>query len=133
MSMSEDHKVALAEGRKQARAVRAYLEAITPRGGGNRATAETLRARIGRIESRLAGEDDVLHRVELTQARIDAEATIASTPTASEIDDLVRGFVSSAKAYGDRKGIGYAAWREAGVPAAVLKQAGVPETRQRRS
>ncbi len=133
MSMSEDHKVALAEGRKQARAVRAYLEAITPRGGGNRATAETLRARIGRIESRLDGEDDVLLRVELTQARIDAEATLAATPTAAEIDDLARGFVSNAKGYGDRKGIGYAAWREAGVPAAVLKQAGIPETRQRRS
>ena len=38
---------------------------------------------------------------------------------------LEAGFVRSAKAYGERKGISYAAWREQGVPAAVLRQAGI--------
>ena len=34
-------------------------------------------------------------------------------------------FVQAARPYGERKGISYAAWREAGVDAAVLKRAGV--------
>ena len=42
-----------------------------------------------------------------------------------DIASLEEGFVSSAKEYGDRKGITYAAWRVAGVPASVLKEAGI--------
>ena len=34
-------------------------------------------------------------------------------------------FVKSAKGYGERKGISYAAWREVGVSAATLKAAGI--------
>jgi hypothetical protein len=34
-------------------------------------------------------------------------------------------FVAVAAAFGARKGIGYRAWREMGVPAATLKQAGI--------
>jgi hypothetical protein len=33
--------------------------------------------------------------------------------------------VKAARDYGQRKGISYAAWREAGVDAAVLKKAGI--------
>ena len=36
-----------------------------------------------------------------------------------------KGFAGAAKAYGERKGITFAAWREFGVPTAVLKQAGI--------
>ena len=34
-------------------------------------------------------------------------------------------FVAAASGYSDRKGISYAAWRELGVPPAVLKRAGI--------
>ncbi len=34
-------------------------------------------------------------------------------------------FVKAAKNYSERKGISYAAWREAGVDAGVLKAAGL--------
>jgi hypothetical protein len=34
-------------------------------------------------------------------------------------------FVSAAKPYSERKSISYAAWRELGVDAAVLKKAGI--------
>ena len=35
----------------------------------------------------------------------------------------------AAKGYSERKGISYAAWREAGVPAATLKAAGISRGR----
>ena len=35
------------------------------------------------------------------------------------------GFVAAAKAYGERRGISYEVWREAGVPSEVLKKAGI--------
>ena len=44
---------------------------------------------------------------------------------AGDMSALEREFVKAAPAYGDRKGISYAAWREAGVSAAVLRRAGI--------
>ena len=42
-----------------------------------------------------------------------------------DISGLEKGFVRDAKAYSDSKGITYASWREVGVPADVLKKAGI--------
>jgi hypothetical protein len=36
-----------------------------------------------------------------------------------------RAFVANAKPYGERRGISYQAWRQLGVPASVLRQAGI--------
>lgn len=44
--------------------------------------------------------------------------------------DLAEAFVDVAGAYSRRRGIGYAAWREVGVPANILRTAGVPRTRR---
>ncbi len=46
-----------------------------------------------------------------------------------DIARLEAEFVKIAKRFGENRGIGYAAWRDAGVPAAVLKKAGVARTR----
>ena len=46
------------------------------------------------------------------------------------MDTLEEAFVGAASEYSDRKGISYSAWRELGVPAAVLKRAGVKRTRR---
>ena len=48
---------------------------------------------------------------------------------APDLEGLEAGFVEYAKAYSERKGITYAAWREAGVPASILKDAGIKRTR----
>ena len=40
-----------------------------------------------------------------------------------------REFVKIAKKISDNRGIGYGAWRDAGVPAVVLRKAGVARTR----
>jgi hypothetical protein len=42
-----------------------------------------------------------------------------------DITALESAFVKTAKSYSQRKGISYAAWRELGVSADILKKAGV--------
>ena len=42
-----------------------------------------------------------------------------------DMDALEEDFVSVAKSYGDSKAISYSSWRDVGVPASVLKAAGI--------
>lgn len=130
MPMSEEHKEALARGRRESRAIKAYLEALESKRPGRPVTPETLKERIASLEEKIAAEDDPLKRVELTQQKLDAEKKLEDAEKTADIDGLEKGFVEVAKSYSERKGITYTAWREAGVPASVLKQAGIPRTRR---
>ena len=125
--MSAAHKAALAEGRAQGRAVRVYLEALDanrPKRGRKR-TAESIKARLGKVEAGLA-DAAPLQRLQLVQERMDLEAELAAAAApAVDLDGLEKEFVEAASGYSRRKGISYAAWREAGVPAATLKAAGI--------
>jgi hypothetical protein len=51
------------------------------------------------------------------------------TATGGDVKSLESAFVKIAKRFGENRGIGYGAWRDAGVPAVVLKKAGVARTR----
>lgn len=128
MPMSKEHKDALARGRREARAIKAYLEALGNRRPGRPVTPETLQARIDRIDERLAAEQDPLKKVDLVQQRIDAAEALKRVEASADLDALEKGFVDHAKGYSERKGISYAAWREAGVPAGVLRKAGLSRT-----
>ena len=131
MAMSAEHKEALARGRRESRAIKAYLAAVTtPKRRGRPVTADSLKSRIAAIDERLAAEEDPLKRVDLIQQRLDAEANLETLEQASNIDDLEAGFVEHARSYSDRKGISYTAWREAGVPAATLNKAGINRSRK---
>lgn len=130
MPMSDEHKAALAQGRRESRAIKAYLEALKSRRPGRPVTPESVRKRIESIDERLAAEDDPLKQLELRQEKIDAEGTLKEVESKEDIDELERGFVDAAKPYSERKGISYTAWRQVGVPARVLKEAGIPRTRQ---
>ena len=124
--MSDEHKAALAEGRNQGRAVRRYLEALEahkPKRGRKR-TPESMQKRIDRIDAELAGADP-LKRVGLIQERLDLTAELGRTGSSVDLTELEQGFVDAAAAYSERKGISYAAWRQLGVEAAVLKRAGI--------
>jgi hypothetical protein len=124
--MSDSHKKALAEGREQGRAVRRYLEALEahkPKRGRKR-TPESIQKRLASIEQKLP-DADALSRVHLIQERMDLEKELAQSTQKVDLTSLERAFVSSARAYGDRKGISYAAWRAAGVDPAVLRKAGI--------
>ena len=124
--MSDEHKAAMAEGRAQGRAVRAYLEALEthkPKRGRKR-TPESMRARIATIDDTI-GDADPMKRLELVQERMDLEAALEAAETTVDLTELEDAFAAAAKGYGERKGISYGAWREVGVPAPVLKKAGI--------
>ncbi|MBT5138607.1 MAG: hypothetical protein HOH36_14530 [Acidimicrobiaceae bacterium] len=124
--MTEAHKAALAEGRAQGRAVRAYLEAREtnrPKRGRKR-SPESMRQRMAAIARELATADP-MSQLHLVQERMDLDATLAAAETIVDLTALEDDFARAARHYGERKGISYSAWREVGVPAALLKRAGI--------
>ncbi len=125
MAMTQEHKDALAQGRREARAIKSYLEALGSRRPGRPVTPDSLRQRIERLDAKIEAEKDPLRRVDLVQQRLDAAEALKRVSASADLDALEAGFVEHAKSYSDRKGITYAAWREAGVPAAVLRQSGI--------
>jgi len=129
--MSDEHKAALAKGREQGRAVRDYLAALNEeKKPGRRVDPETLAQKITQVQDQIASEPDPAKRVEHIQKRLDLEAQQADASGQVDLEALQQGFIAAAQEYSERKGITYSAWREAGVPAAVLKAAGIPRTRR---
>lgn len=131
MAMSKEHKEALARGRLEARSIKAYLNALDARKPGRPVTRESLEQRLARVNSKLEAEVDPLKRLDLMQSKMDIEQTLANTEKSSNLEELAAGFVAHAKSYSERKGITYTTWRQFGVPAELLRQAGIPETRRR--
>jgi len=126
-AMSDDHKAALAEGRRQSRAVSRYLEALEanrPKRGRKR-TPDSVKKRLAAVETELRSASG-LQRLSLLQERRDLEVELAGMSAGSpDIGSLEKEFVKVAKGYSQRKGISYGTWREFGVPAEVLKKAGI--------
>ena len=109
-------------------AIRDYLKALeqnAPRRGRKR-TTESVGRQIVTLEGELAGAS-VTKRLGLIQQRIELEADLEALSQASSVDltALEAGFATYAAAYGGRRGISYAAWREIGVSSATLKSAGI--------
>ena len=129
--MTAEHKAALAKGREQGRVVRDYLAALNEeKKPGRKLDADTLNERITQMQADIDAEPDPAKRVDLIQKRLDYEEKLANIGEAVDLESLEKDFVKAAKEYSERKGITYSAWREAGVPAAVLKDAGIPRTRR---
>jgi len=128
--MSDAHKAALAKGREEGRVVRRYLEALEstkPRRGRKR-TPESIKKRLSTIESGL-GDADPLTRLHLVEEKQRLQAELSSNGDTVDLGALEKSFIKVAKAYGDRKGISYSAWRTVGVSAPVLQQAKIARTR----
>jgi len=124
--MTDSHKAALAEGRSQGRSVRRYLEALEaqkPKRGRKR-SPESIKKRLDKIELDYANADQ-LKRLQLAQERLDLRSELAATEETVDLGALEQDFVAAAKAYGERKRITHAAWRQVGVPDAVLARAGI--------
>ncbi len=129
--MTEEHKAALAKGRAQGRAVREYLEALEQdKKPGRKLDRPTIESRISEVQKRIDAEPDPAKRVELIQRRLDLEERLVELDQQPDLAKLEKGFIKAAGEYSERKGITYSAWREAGVPAAVLKEAGIKRTRR---
>jgi len=109
-------------------AVRDYLKALeqnAPR-RGRRRTPESVERQLAVLEGEMEGAS-VTKRLGLIQERIDLEADLEALQQAGSVDlsALEAGFATHAAAYGGRRGISYAAWREVGVSSATLKSAGI--------
>lgn len=125
--LTSEHKEAMAAGRAEGRAVKSYLDGLheaRPRRGRQR-TVDSIRRRLTVIAGEL-DEATSLQRLQLLQERRDLEAELeAKSGAVPDLAALEADFVKVAKAYGARKGIVYATWREMGVPADVLGRAGI--------
>ena len=124
--MSEGHKEALSIGRNQGRVVRTYLEgleATRPKRGRKR-TKDTVAKRIDAIEAEVV-RAKALRKLELIQERIDLIDELENFDRTVDIDALESAFIEVGKAYAERRGISYAAFRELGIEAGILKKAGI--------
>ncbi len=129
--MSKQHKDALALGREQGRSVRRYLEALDanrPKRGRKR-TPDAIKKQLAAVESKLANAT-ALNKLHLAQERRNLQKELDEKDHQVNLSGLEKEFISSAKAYSERKGISYAAWREAGVTAEVLKKAGIQRSQK---
>lgn len=129
MARSEVHKAAIAQGSRESRAVRRYLESLANRPDGRRGSVGKLKARLARTEAALEKSEDPLEQLELHQDKLDLQRRIAELENSQDNANLEAEFIRVAKSYSERKGITYAAWRQVGVPARVLKEAGIPQQR----
>lgn len=124
--MSDEHKEALATGRNQSRAVKAYLAALKsnkPKRGRKR-TAESIDNRLAKIAEELKTAD-VLQEVLLMQEQVDLEKERETVGGEADLTELEAEFVKVALGYSTSKGIDYSTWRKVGVSAETLAKAGV--------
>jgi hypothetical protein len=124
--VSGAHRAAMAVGRAESRAVSEYLDmlvATRPKRGRKR-TADTINARLVAIEAEF-DEAALLARVGLIQERMDLEAEPVAMDDKVDVAEFEAAFVAVANSYSRRRGISYAAWREIGVAAVVLREAGI--------
>ncbi len=113
-------------GRAEGRVVRDYLEALRnskPKRGRKR-TPESINKRLDAIESLLLDASPI-DELQLVQERRDLTSELESIDSGVDLSELENKFVDVAAAYGARKGISYASWREVGVSAATLNRAGI--------
>ena len=130
MSLSDDHKAALARGRSEARTVRAYLDALTTKKPRGAASAAALQERLDRLTSQIDAEQNSLKRLQLIQQRFDVEDKLKAVDDSVDYEALETAFLAAAASYSERKAITYSAWRAAGVAPDVLKAAGIRRTRR---
>jgi hypothetical protein len=133
--MSDEHKQALATGRREGAAVKAYLEVLQtskPK-RGRRRSAEGVERRLAEINQALLAAAP-LNRLLLTQERRDLEAELQRLTSRDQPDvqALEDAFASHAGSFAQRKRIDYQTWRDMGVPDAVLRRAGIQRSARRR-
>lgn len=124
--VSPEHKAAMAAGRQNAAAVRAYLDALdeqSPKRRGRQISPEQLQKRLDAANEALPTLSGIKW-VEKRQEILDLEERLAEVDSEpQDISELEAAFVSAAKPWAESKGISKKVLREAGVPAAVLKRA----------
>lgn len=114
------------EGRASSAIVKRYLVALEKtKKRGRQYTPDELQARIDALAVQIDGAP-ASEKVFLVQKRLDLETRLEGSQGSDvDIETLQTDFVRVAAEFGMRRGITHKAFREVGVPAAVLKEAGV--------
>jgi hypothetical protein len=110
--------------RAEINAVAAYLTALRAPKVSARSRAN-LEKRRAQVEQWIADESSPVREVELRQQRLDIDAQLAQIDQAARLPELEEPFVNVAASWAKRSGITAAALREVGVPAGVLRRAGL--------
>jgi hypothetical protein len=119
-----DRPTERSERRAETNAVAAYLTALRAPKVPARSRAKLERRR-AQIEEWLSEESSPIREVELIQRRLDIDAQLAQIDQAARLRELEEAFVNVAASWAKRTGISAAALREVGVPASVLRRAGL--------
>jgi hypothetical protein len=129
-SMSAGHKAALAQGRRESRAINQYLDALSSGRGkrGRKRTSGSIDARLARIATSLK-DGTHLQQLKLIQERMNLEAEKLKLGVRADLTALEKEFVAVAKSFANRRGISYGAFRVKGVPPQVLSKAGIRRAR----
>lgn len=124
--MDASHKAKLAQGRSDARAVKAYLEYLEnnrPK-RGRRRTEESIRSRLEAIAGELESASS-LARLNMYQEQADLEAELSALEEKVDGAALRAAFIEAARRYAESKGLKKAAFRQMGIDAATLTEAGI--------
>jgi hypothetical protein len=109
--------------RLETAAVRRYLEMLA---GKPRATDRAvLEVRRAELQRRIATAASPVDRLPLVQARVDVDDEMARLDVWEARGEVEAEFVKVAASWAERHGIGAKAFREVGVPADVIRQAGL--------
>ncbi len=128
--MTTTHKAALARGREMSTIVDRYLSVVNvPKKRGRRVSPAVLRKRLTAAEATRKSSTGVAKVLAAQEVR-DLRTRLAETSgDGTNAKTLEASFVKVARQFSVNRGISYAAWRDAGVPAAVLQRAGIARTR----
>lgn len=127
--LTDAHKAAMAEGRRDANAVKAYLGALRSTAQSQRRRSpDELRSSLAEVESRLAEVDDPIAEIKLLQQRRDLRRELARMTSEKDLKALEKEFVKVASRYSSRNGIDFETWQEAGVSESTLTRAGLTPT-----
>lgn len=124
--MDSAHKAKLAQGRADARAVKAYLEYLDENKPkrGRRRTKESIAKRLDAIDSEMTNAS-ALARLNLVQERMDLEAERSAMDDVVDGSELRAAFIEAGPRYAAAKGISSSAFRALGVDAKTLKEASI--------
>lgn len=122
---TDEQKGEAARKRSQHVAIRNYLDALGSANGNRAKDPAKLELRLKEIEAQLPDARPI-DRLKLLQEQMDL--TVALNATDHSVDGFVEleaAFIEQAWEWAQRNGISYKAFRELGVPASTLRDAGI--------
>ena len=124
--MTDSHKKALAEGRRDGKIVSRYLDALETHRPkrGRKVSRESLERRLAAIEAEIP-QAKPLKRVALIQQKMDIQERLAQPEVVDDFPALEREFQDIVVDFSQRRDISFDAWVKTGVKPEVLKAAGL--------